>query len=82
MAELWEAELLDSSKRGDWNKHGGAKFEPFLVNAVAEITELWVENSKKISCHDVTSIREKRAFNLKQFCGIYLKAIFFISYTN
>ena len=40
MAELWEAELLDSSKCGDWNKRDGAKFEPFLVNAVAEITEL------------------------------------------
>ena len=27
---------------------------------VAEITELWVENSQKINCRDVTSIREGR----------------------
>ena len=67
MAELWEAELLDSL---------------ILVNVVTEITELWVENSKKISCCDVTSIWKGRAFSLKHFCGIYLKAIFFISYTN
>ena len=25
------------NKRGAWNKRGGAKFEPFLINVVAEI---------------------------------------------
>ena len=54
ITELWEAELLDSLILG------GAKFGPFLINVVAEITELWVGNSKKINCHDVTSIREGR----------------------
>ena len=32
----------------------------FLINVVAEITELWVENSQKINWRDVTSIREGR----------------------
>ena len=36
------------------------KFGPFLINAVAETTELWMENSQKINCRDVTSIREGR----------------------
>ena len=44
ITELWEAELLDSLT---------------LINVVAEITELCVENSQKISCRDVTSIRER-----------------------
>ena len=56
--ELWEAELLDFNKLSAWNKRGGAKFGPFLINVVAEITESWVENSQKINCHDVTSIWE------------------------
>ena len=55
ITELWEAELLDSLI-----KRGGAKFEPFLINVVAEITELCVENSQKINCRDVTFIREGR----------------------
>ena len=29
-----------------------------LIDVVAEITELWVGNSHKINCRDVTSIRE------------------------
>ena len=57
ITELWEAELLD---RGAWNKGGGAKFRPFLINVVAEITELWVENSHKIIGRDITSVREGR----------------------
>ena len=62
ITELWEAELLDSLilTRGAWNKRGGAKFGPFLINVVTEITELWVENSQKINCRDVTCIREGR----------------------
>ena len=35
-----------------------------LSDAVAEITELWVENSQKINCRDVTSIREGRVIDL------------------
>ena len=38
------------------------KFGPFLINVVAEITELRVESSQKINCHEVTSIREGRVF--------------------
>ena len=52
--------ILDFNKRDSWNKRGGAKFGPFLINVVAEITELWVGNSQKINCRDVTSIREGR----------------------
>ena len=51
------------NKRGAWNKRGGAKFEPFLINVVAEMTESWVENSQKINCRDVTSIRERRVIS-------------------
>ena len=39
---------------------GGGKDGPFLINVVAGITELWVENSQKMNCRDVTSIREGR----------------------
>ena len=35
------------------------KMGHFLINVVAGITELWVENSQKINCRDVTSIRGK-----------------------
>ena len=28
----WTTWFIDFSKHGDWNKRGGAKFEPFLVN--------------------------------------------------
>ena len=52
--------ILDFNKSGAWNKRGGAKFGPFLINVVAEITELQVENSQKINCRDVTSIWEGR----------------------
>ena len=38
------------------NKRGGVKFGPFLIN------ELWVENSQKINCRDVTSILEGRVY--------------------
>ena len=56
----WTTWFLDFNKRGAWNKRGGAKFEPFLINVVAEITELWGENFQKINCRYVTSIREGR----------------------
>ena len=56
----WTTWFLDFNKRGAWNKRGGAKFGPFLINVVAEMTELWVENYQKIICSDVTSIREER----------------------
>ena len=52
------------NKSGAWNKRGGAKFGPFLISVVVEITELWVENSQKINCRDVTSIREGRVIEL------------------
>ena len=52
--------ILDFNKSGAWNKRGGAKFGPFLITVVAEITELWVKNSQKINCRDATSIREGR----------------------
>ena len=32
--------FLNFNKRGAWNKHGGAKFGPFLINEVSEIREL------------------------------------------
>ena len=54
--------ILDFNKLGAWNKRGGVKFGPFLINVVAELTDLWVENSQKINCRDVTSIREGRVF--------------------
>ena len=41
------------------------KFGPVLINVVAEITELWVENSQKINCRDVMSIREGRVIEPK-----------------
>ena len=60
----WTTWFLDFAwKRGAWNKCGGAKFGPFLINVVTEITEFWVENSKKINCRDVTSIREGRVIS-------------------
>ena len=62
----WTTWFLDFNKRGAWNKRGGAKFGPFLINVVAELTELWVENSQKINCRDVTSIQEGRAL-----CPLY-----------
>ena len=52
--------ILDFNKSGALNKCGGAKFRPFLIRVMAEITELWVENSQKTNCRDVTSIREGR----------------------
>ena len=69
----WGTWFLDFNKSGAWNKRGGAKFGPFLINIVAEITELWVENSQKINCRDVTSIREGRVKKnalAKNFCSV------------
>ena len=43
ITKLWEAELLDYL---------------ILINVVPGIKELLVENSQKINCRDVTSIRE------------------------
>ena len=62
----WTTWFLDFNKRGAWNKRGGPKFGPFLINVVAELTELWVENSQKVNCRDVTSIWEGRVFMSKQ----------------
>ena len=56
----WTTWFLDFDKRGACNRRGGATFGPFFINVVTEITELWVENSLKINCRDVTSIREGR----------------------
>ena len=58
----WTTWFLDFNKRGAWNKHGGAKFGLFLLNVVAEITELWVENSQKTNYGDITSIRDGRVY--------------------
>ena len=57
----WTTWFLDFKKRGAWNKRGGAKFGPFLINLVAEITELGGGgNSQNINCRDITSIRNGR----------------------
>ena len=70
----WGTWFLDFDKCGVWNKHGGGgMFGQFLINVVAEITELWVENSQKINCRDVTSIREGRVNNnLFVDVGLYI----------
>ena len=60
----WTTWLLGFNKQVTWNKRGGAKFEPFLINVVAEITELWVENHQKTICRDVTFIREGRVIKI------------------
>ena len=63
-----------SNKSGAWSKHGGVKFGPFLINMVAQITELWVENSHKIYFCDVTSIQERRMYlHLQLF--VYLEVL-------
>ena len=47
-------------------------FGPLLINVVAEITELWVENSQKINCRDVTSIWEGRVtLAYLELCGVF-----------
>ena len=56
----WTFWFLDFNKHVAWNKRGSAKFGPFLINVLAETTKLWVENSQKINCRDVTFIREER----------------------
>ena len=38
----WTTWFLDFNKRGAWNKRGAGKFVSFLINLVADITELWV----------------------------------------
>ena len=58
-------------KRSAWNKRGGAKFVPFLINVVAEITKLWVENYQKINCSDITSIREGRVSEIELSCEVF-----------
>ena len=42
----------------------------FLKNVVGEIRKLWVENSQKINCRDVTSMREGRVSFLLFFKDI------------
>ena len=70
----WTTWFLDFNKHGAWNKRGGARFRLFLINVVAEITELWVENSQKINCHDVASIREGRVtFSLSKTLLFFFK---------
>ena len=61
----WTTWFYDFNKRGSWNKRGGAKFGLFVINVLAEITELWVENSQKINYRDVTFIQEGRVYLLK-----------------
>ena len=63
ITELWETELLHSLIL--INVVPGItevvqSLGHFLISMVAEITELWVENSQKINCHDVTFTREGR----------------------
>ena len=37
VAGSWTNSLFDFNKCGAWNKCGGAKFGPFLINVVAQI---------------------------------------------
>ena len=60
----WATWFLDFNKRGAWNKRGGEKFGSLLIKVVAEITELWVENSQKINCRDAMSIKKGRVQDL------------------
>ena len=69
----WTPWFLHFNKRGVWNERGDAKFGPFLMNVVAEITELWVENYQKINCRDVKSIWEGR---VRTKCMIYDEGTF------
>ena len=65
LTELWKAELLDSLILINVVPGISVVVKSlgyFLINVVGEITELWVENSQKINCRDVTSIREGRVF--------------------
>ena len=55
---LWEAELLDSLILISVVPWISVVVEVF--DMVAEITELWLENSQKINWRDVTYIRERR----------------------
>ena len=63
----WTTWFLDFSKRGAWNKRGATKFGSILINIVAKITELWVENSQKINYRNVASIREGRVIETLMF---------------
>ena len=54
----WTTWFLDFNKLSAWNKRGGAKFGQFLINVVAELTELFGGNSQKINCRDVAYILE------------------------
>ena len=63
----WTTWFLDFNRRVAWNKRGGAKFGLFLRNVVTEITELRAENSQKINCRDVTSIRKGKSMYLGFF---------------
>ena len=58
----WTTWFLDFNKRGVWNKRNGAKIGPFLINVVSQKTKLWLENSQKINCRNVTSIWEGRVY--------------------
>ena len=62
ITELWEAELLDSLILINVVPGISVVVQSLdiLINVVAEITELWMENSQKINCRNVTSIREGR----------------------
>ena len=52
----WTTWFLDFNTPDAWNKRGGGVLGPFLISVVAEITELWVENSQKANCRGVASI--------------------------
>ena len=63
LTELWKAELLDSLILINVVPGISVVVKSlgyFLKNVVGKITKLWVENSQKINCRDVTSMREGR----------------------
>ena len=73
ITELWEAELLDSLILINVVPEISVVVKSlgyFLINVVGEITKLWVENSQKINCRDVTSMREGRVSFLLFFKDI------------
>ena len=74
--------ILDFNKSGASNKRSGAKFGPFLISVVAEITELLVENSHKINCRHVMSIRVGRVARGRSWTGAKSKMELFVTIVN
>ena len=71
--ESWKAELLDSLILINVVPGISVVVKSlgyFLINVVGKITKLWVENSQKINCCDVTSMREGRVSFLLFFKDI------------